>query len=116
MTEFHEVYFPHPLYRDENLTFYKAFGKNSIFKNMSWNPFKIYKDMAAVGERLKKKNIENNFIGEGLKTGGIFIFGKDGTLKYAYPEDTGSPLLESEIVTAVEAMGKNGEGITSSEL
>lgn len=116
LKEFHNTYYPYPLYRDESLTFYESLGKNSIFKNLSWNPFEIYKDAMAVGERMKEKNIEGNFIGEGLKTGGIFIFGKDGTPKYAYPEDTGTPIVEEDVLMAVREVRESSKVARTSEL
>jgi len=102
---FQKDHFTFPLYRDENLDFYRAFGDKKITSNMSWstilNPYKWYKGMKVMGNRLKEKNIEGNMIGEGLKTGGIIVFGKDGEPKYAYPEITGSPLETDDILAAL---------------
>ena len=59
LEEFHSQYFPFPLYLDEELKFYEAFGKGSIFAGMSlWNPIKIYRGMKEIGKRLKEKKIE----------------------------------------------------------
>jgi len=102
---FQKDHFTFPLYRDENLDFYRAFGDKKITSTMSWstllNPYKMYKGLKEVGKRMKEKNIEGNMIGEGMKTGGIIVFGKDGEPKYAYPEITGSPLETDDILAAL---------------
>jgi hypothetical protein len=96
----------YPMYRDENLNFYRAFGDKKITSSFSYwsllNPFKVYGSMKAIGKRLKAKNIEGNMKGEGLKTGGIIVFGNDGEPKYAYPENTGSPLDTDDIMAALK--------------
>ena len=71
--------------------------------------------MKGVGARLKKKKIQGNYKGEGLKTGGIIIFGSDGAPKYAYPEKTGYELDMEEFLTAVQAV-RDGETSPASEL
>ncbi|KAL3916706.1 MAG: hypothetical protein SGARI_007899, partial [Bacillariaceae sp.] len=112
LTDFHNDYFPFPLYRDENLDFYRAFGDGKITDGMSWSsllkPWRIYKEMKGVGARMKSKKIEGNYKGEGLKTGGIIIFGADGAPKYAYPEKTGYELNMEEFLAAVQAV-RDGE-------
>jgi hypothetical protein len=57
-----------------------------------------------MGKRLKDKKLEGNMKGEGLKTGGIIIFGTDGKPKYMYPEVTGSPLEVDDLLAAVQAV------------
>lgn len=108
LREFHESYFSFPLYRDENLDFYRAFGDAKITDKFKFwyllNPIKIVQfilGMRGVGKRLKSKNLEGNMKGEGLKLGGIIVFGKDGEPKYAYPEITGSPLETGDILAAL---------------
>jgi len=110
---FQKDHFTFPLYRDENLDFYRAFGDKKITSTMSWstllNPYKMYKGLKEVGKRMKEKNIEGNMIGEGMKTGGIIVFGKDGEPKYAYPEITGSPLETDDILAALrDVAGDSG--------
>jgi len=106
LREFHKDYFSYPLYRDENLDFYRSFGDKKITSSMSWwsllNPYKIYKSMKAIGQRMKSKNIEGNMVGEGLKTGGIIVFGNDGKAKYAYPEKTGYTLETTDLLAALK--------------
>ncbi len=55
-------------------------------------------------KRLKAKDIETNYKGEGLTKGGVIIFAPDGTPKYAYYEETGKELPVQDIMAAVEAM------------
>jgi len=106
--DFYEDYFPYPLYRDENLDFYRAFGDGKITDHLSWgtllNPYKLYKGMNEIRKRTKRKNIVGNLKGEGLKTGGIIVFGSDGEPKYAYPELTGNPLKTDDILAALRAL------------
>jgi hypothetical protein len=116
LTEFYKDYFQAPLYRDETLGFYKALGDGSIMDNVSYNPFKIFKGIRAMGKRMKDKKIEGNLVGEGLKTGGIIIFGTDGQPKYMYPEDTGTPIDVEEFLSAVQSVRNLLEVTTPNEL
>jgi hypothetical protein len=104
LIEFQKDYFPVPLYRDENFGFYEAFGDGSILAHLSYNPFKIWSGMKEMKKRLGDKKVEGNMIGEGLKTGGIIIFGTDGKPKYMYPEITGSPIEVDDFLAAVQAV------------
>lgn len=109
LTEFYKDYYPFPLYRDENLDFYRSFGESKkITDEMSWtmllNPFKIYSSVKNLGNRMKSKGIEGNMIGEGLKTGGIIIFDTNGQPKYCYPEITGSELVVDDLLAAVQSV------------
>ena len=109
---FHGDHFKFPLYRDENLDFYRAFGDGKITDHLSWwsllNPYKIYKGMKGMNKRMKSKGLEGNLVGEGLKTGGIIVFGSDGEPRYAYPEVTGSALEVDDLVAAVRDVRENG--------
>ena len=115
MAEFYNEYFPYPLYKDENLDFYRAFGDGKFTDGMSWTsilkPWKIYKEFKGMGKRLAKKNITGNYKGEGLKTGGIIIFGTDGTPQYAYKEQTGFELDMEDLFAAAQAVR---DGVTTS--
>ena len=104
LCEFYNSYFTYPLYRDENLEFYKAFGQGTIFKGMSWNPITLYRGLKTVQKRMKEKGIAGNMAGEGVKTGGIIIFGTDGQPKYMYAEETGRELVMDDIKAALQAM------------
>jgi len=54
--------------------------------------------------RLNEKGLDGNLKGEGLVQGGIVIFGKDGKPKFAYEEETGSPLPIADIIGALNAV------------
>lgn len=101
LTDFQSNFFPYPLYRDEETTFYSALGSRKISVK-SWNPFKIWRGIREVYKRMKKKNISGNMTGEGLIQGGIIIFDKDGKAKYAYREETGFEVPINDILAAVK--------------
>ena len=102
LEEFHSQYFPFPLYLDEDLKLYEAFGNGSILAGMSWNPIKIYRGMKDVSNRLKEKNIGGNMKGDGYTTGGILILDADGKPKYMYKEETGIPIDEEIFLQAIQ--------------
>jgi hypothetical protein len=54
--------------------------------------------------RLKAKEIQGNLTGEGIVQGGIIIFGKDGTPRSMYAEETGKELPLQDIVSAMMAV------------
>lgn len=101
LTEFQSDFFPYPLYRDEEMTFYSALGTRKL-KATTWNPWKIFKGIRKVIKRLKEKNISGNMVGEGLVQGGIIIFDKNRKARYAYREETGSEVPVDDIVAAVQ--------------
>ena len=103
------TFYPFPLYRDENLDFYTALGNRSL--SIPLNPFKLASGMFSlfsIQKRLKKKKIEGNLTGEGIKQGGVIIFDKEGTAKYAYYEKTGSEIPVEDILAAIQAV-KDGK-------
>lgn len=107
---FQKDHFAYPIYRDENLDFYRAFGDKKVSEDISlWsllNPFKIYRSLKDTGKRMKEKGLEGNLVGDGLKKGGIIVFGSDGEPKYAYPEITGSALETDDIVAALKDVSR----------
>lgn len=111
LKEFYDQHFPFPLYKDEEKEIYKAIGAGSILAGMSWNPLKVWRDIKAMGQRLKKKKIEGNLVGEGLKTGGVVVFGSDGSPKYAIKEVTGE-LFDEEALLAALASVRNEAVLT----
>lgn len=102
LASFHRDYFAYPLYRDDALNFYRALGQRklgvgSLF-GMLWNGSSIKKrwqDSGVKGE---------NMLGEGFKQGGVIVFGKDGTPKYAYEEITGTVVPTDGLVAAINAL------------
>jgi len=114
LLDFSSNYFPYPLYRDEEKTFYKALGLRKLsVKFTSWNPFKIFRGIREMLKRIKKKNISCNMKGEGLVQGGIIIFDNNGKARYAYREETGFEVPIDDIISAVNAV--RGESLGSSE-
>ncbi len=108
LVEFYSKSFSFPLYRDEGLVFYNDFFNGRRLGLSTLNPFRLYRGYKEMTARLKDKGLEGNLKGEGIVQGGIVIFGKNGEPKYAYEEETGSPLPMDEIKAAVEAV-KSGE-------
>merc|ERR1712194_862527 len=67
LLEFHDDFFPHPLYKDSSLQFYEAMGKRKITTLRSWNPLRLYRSFKAMQARLKSKStLTGNMVGEGL--------------------------------------------------
>ena len=98
-------FYPFPLYRDDGWNFYKALGNRKI--SIPLNPFKLVGgifSLYSMNSRVKEKKIEGNMTGEGMKQGGVIIFGKDGTPKYCYYEKTGNDLPLDDILAAIHAV------------
>lgn len=106
MEDFYKEYYPYPIYKDLDLKFYEAFGNGSITAHMTFNPFRAFTGYRRMKERLQEKKLEGNYKGEGLKTGGLIIFDKDGSPKYMVPEVTGTPWNEEELLAALESVRK----------
>jgi len=114
LLEFQSNYFPYPLYRDKEKTFYNALGLRKLsVKFTSWNPFKIFRGFREMLKRIKKKNISGNMKGEGLVQGGIIIFDANGKARYAYREETGFEVPIDDILSAIKAV--RGESLVSAE-
>merc|ERR1711965_43917 len=98
---FQKKFFNFPLYRDEELDFYKLVGKRSMtarnFMGLIWN-------MRQHNKRFKEKDIEGNMIGEGLKQGGLVVFDKNGKQQYIYKEITGDDIPVDDIEAALKAV------------
>mmetsp|Transcript_1550 Transcript_1550/g.3844 ORF Transcript_1550/g.3844 Transcript_1550/m.3844 type:complete len:132 (-) Transcript_1550:297-692(-) len=100
---FHDDYFPYPLYRDVNSVFYKAMGNRSLFSCISYNPFKLWRDLKAMSQRTTDKNIEGNMVGAGLITGGLILYSSSGEPLHVYNEETGTPFDLDELRTILES-------------
>jgi len=59
LTDFYNDYFTYPLYLDEKLDFYHAFGDGKITDHMSWStmfkPWRIWKEISSLSQRVKGK-------------------------------------------------------------
>lgn len=109
LTAFYEDHFTYPLYKDDGLVLYNDFfGKRSILKFRTYNPFRLYRGYKELGRRLKEKGLEGNMVGEGYVQGGIIIFDTDGNARFAYEEETGKELDIEDIVAALKAV-QSGE-------
>jgi len=106
LLEFYEKYYSYPTYRDEDWSFYTALGNKKLYSVplSSWNPFKLWNKMSALGERMKSKNVEGNMIGEGITLGGIVLFDKQGIAKFSYVEETGDDVPLEDLIAAVRAV------------
>ena len=103
--EFQSKYFNFPLYLDEEKTFYSALGNRKITSDLkgSWNPFEVYQGFKAIGERIKAKNLEGNFRGEGLILGGILVVSPSQGVVYTYYEETGKEIPKDDIIDAIQS-------------
>lgn len=111
VAEFQSKYFAgYPLYLDEERAFYNALGNRKITSDLegSWNPLTVWQGFKSIGERIKAKNLEGNFRGEGLTLGGILVISpKDGVV-YKYEEQTGKEIPRQEIIDAVKRASGSG--------
>ncbi|KAL7484051.1 hypothetical protein ACHAW6_009696 [Cyclotella cf. meneghiniana] len=104
LRDFHRLHFTYPLYRDDGLVFYNDFFGNRRIKLTTYNPFKLYKGYTEMNNRLKEKKLEGNFTGEGMIQGGLVVFDREGKVRYAYEENTGTPLDIEDILAALKAI------------
>lgn len=104
LAKFYNEFYTFPLYRDESLSLYHALGDRQLSFLTSWNPFAIFGQWNSVMSRLKGKDIETNWKGEGIVQGGVILFDSEGKPKFAYKEKTGDELPVEDILAAVNAM------------
>mmetsp|Transcript_17987 Transcript_17987/g.44435 ORF Transcript_17987/g.44435 Transcript_17987/m.44435 type:complete len:128 (+) Transcript_17987:462-845(+) len=109
LEDFYKDYFPFPLYKDETLKFYEALGNGSVTDHIMYNPFKAIAALRRHNNRHKEKKIEGNLKGEGIRSGGLIIFGKDGSPQFMVPEQTGTLFDEDELFAALESVRKGGK-------
>lgn len=114
LMEFYQKYYTFPLFKDVDLKTYEAFGNRSIFKLRTWNPYRIWKGFKELGQRIKKKELEGNYAGEGLIQGGVLIFDRKGELQYAYEEKVGTELDMEEIGAALSGIMDEKQASSSS--
>lgn len=104
LAEFYNKYYTYPLYKDDKLAVYQAFGNRKIKLN-TWNPIKLYKGYKEMTKRVaKEKNITGNLKGEGIIQGGVLVLDKQGQIQYVYEEDIGNELEMKDIQAAVDAV------------
>lgn len=104
LAKFHNDFYPHPIYRDDELAFYRALGDRKMGPG-SWNPFAIFGKWRKIINRVNGKGIDmSNLKGEGLVQGGVILFDKEGAPRYCYKEVTGEEIPVDDILSAVSAM------------
>lgn len=107
LSKFYNEYFTFPLFKDEGLVLYNDFfGKRKIGLT-TYNPFKLYRGYKEMTKRLNGKGLDGNMTGEGMIQGGLIIFDKGGTARYAYEESIGDELVIDDIVAALEDIAKD---------
>ena len=95
---------------DEERKFYEALGNKKIFTLRTlakalWRPLTTYREVQALGERLKEKGVEGNRVGEGLVAGGVMVFAPAADEPgFTHLEDTGKELPIAEIQAAVDRL------------
>lgn len=97
LVDFHDNHFGFPLFKDESLAFYNAFGDRSLGVTSMLRLFTNF----SMFRRMKKVGLEGNLVGEGKVQGGLIIFDKAGNQKAVFPEETGSELPLQDIVSAM---------------
>ena len=102
LEEFHRKYFTYPLYLDHDKEFYGALGGRTLSFYSLFGL--IPKSFGSLGERLKAKQIEGNFKGEGFLQGGVMMFNSAGDLVYSYQEVTGEELPMDQILETVQKL------------
>eukprot|EP00934_Nitzschia_sp_Nitz4_P003477 Nitzschia sp. Nitz4//scaffold89_size161592//133406//134226//NITZ4_002397-RA/size161592-snap-gene-0.182-mRNA-1//-1//CDS//3329559673//3467//frame0 len=115
LMDFYSQYYPFPLYRDDEFSFFKAMESGTFMKNMSWNPFKTWQTIQDIKGRMQGKDIKGNMKGDGIRSGGVLVFGQDGQVKYMYKESTGIPIDEEGLLKAVQAV-RDEQASAKSEL
>jgi hypothetical protein len=91
--EFADKYWEgNPLYQDKDRAFFTFLGnkKLSIPLKSLLNPIRAYRELKALGARMKERGLEGNLKGEGLVKGGVLVVGPDDTVLYTHFEETGS--------------------------
>lgn len=105
LLEFHDKFFPHPLYLDESQQVYEALGKRKITTLKTWNPLRIYRGFKEMKARLQSKSdLTGNMKGEGIVQGGIIILDKQGDARAVYLEETGSEPPVEDILAALKTL------------
>lgn len=110
LAEFGTKFFPFPLYCDKSYSFYHALGdRRLVSSNITslLNPISVFSFLNEAYRRIAAKEIGGNLKGEGVVQGGIVIFDKNGTPKYAYQEETGSDIPIADLLLAIEALKRD---------
>lgn len=93
------------IYLDKELRFFQALGGGSLNqKSIFMFLLKLAIPGSALNQNLKQmKGYTNNFVGEGLITGGLYVIRKGGAIEYAHLEDeVGSHAPLDEAIAAAK--------------
>lgn len=98
-----------PCYVDEERVFYEELGDRKLdfpLRRLFTNPVGVWRDLKALGARLKAKGggIEGNLVGEGLTLGGIMVISPSSEVLYTYREVTGQEIPRDEIAAALDQL------------
>ena len=105
LLDFHDTYFPYPLYLDPTQQFYQALGGRKITTLRTWNPWRLYRGFQEMKARLaSKKGLEGNMVGEGLVQGGVIVLDRHGDVRAVYQELTGRELPVEDILEALTVL------------
>lgn len=103
LMDFHDNYFPFPIYHDAKRTIYEALGSRKVKISTT---LKLMNPFSDTSKRIKKNMITGNFSGEPFLQGGVLIFKKDGEIAFKYEEKTGFELPVSDIAAALDTVRK----------
>eukprot|EP00542_Grammatophora_oceanica_P010291 CAMPEP_0194029288 /NCGR_PEP_ID=MMETSP0009_2-20130614/3056_1 /TAXON_ID=210454 /ORGANISM="Grammatophora oceanica, Strain CCMP 410" /LENGTH=260 /DNA_ID=CAMNT_0038668911 /DNA_START=78 /DNA_END=860 /DNA_ORIENTATION=- len=108
LLEFHNKFFPFPLYCDRTYAFYQALGDRKVGIGSAFGPTSIKALLCDVYYRVSnsKNTIGGNFKGEGLIQGGVMFFNRKGKPIYAYREETGKNFPVEDILITANAIKK----------
>mmetsp|Transcript_28971 Transcript_28971/g.69958 ORF Transcript_28971/g.69958 Transcript_28971/m.69958 type:complete len:395 (-) Transcript_28971:415-1599(-) len=104
LQEFHDKYFPFPLYLDIDKAAYKALGNRKTGLGAA---FKVLNPFSDTAKRIKRNQINGNMLGEGFLKGGIIIYHKHGIAAYKYEEETGHELPVANIVKGLRSVRRD---------
>lgn len=97
------------VYKDEDRAFYAFLGNRKLidarsFLGALFRPLGTWRALKRVRDRLKRKKIEGNMVGEGLLLGGVLVIDRDGEVTYAHPEKAGEPADIDAVDAALDAL------------
>lgn len=104
LLDFHDTYFPYPLYLDPTQQFYQALGNRKITTLRTWNPWRLYRGFQEMKARVASKKVEGNMVGEGLVQGGVIVLDRHGEIRAVYQELTGRELPVDDILEALTVL------------
>jgi len=106
LKEFATEYFPHPIYKDEALTFYKALGSGKM--SIGYNPFAMIKWIRNSMKMVKILDVKSQTMkGEGFLQGGWILSNRSGIPQAAFQENAKQRVQIDAILKEVQLMRSN---------